>query len=157
MYQVEVKRYLIQQKFPTNQGWKVTVDLDAMELGKGDQHPKGKREIAEINQKWLEEQGITIAAHPKFGRVDIVAEHESYGTYIIEVEGDTRKQKEQALYSSLGQTILLMHESNDRFTYGLAVPDSSKWEFQLQKIPQHIRGILNLKLYLVSKDNVRLL
>jgi hypothetical protein len=106
MYQIEVKRYLVQQKFSPELGWKVNVDLDAMELGKGDQHPEGKREIAEIHHKWMTEQGIAVGAHPQFGRVDIVSEHKSQGIHIIEVEGDTSKQKEQVLYSSLGQTNL---------------------------------------------------
>jgi len=155
MYQIEVKRYLVQQIFSPNLGWKITVDLDAMELGKGGQHPEGKREVAEIHKRWMTEQGISIGAHPRFGRVDIVAEHKSQGIHIVEVEGDTSKQKEQALYSALGQAILLMHEPDGNFSYGLAVPDSPEWEFQMRKIPHYIRSILNLKLYLVSEDSVR--
>jgi len=155
MYQIQVKRCIVQQKFSPNLGWKVTVDIDAMELGKGDQHPEGKRENAENHHNWFLKQGITIGKHPQFGRADIVAEHELLGTYIIEAEGDTSKQKEQALYSALGQIILLMNEADRNLTYGLAVPESKQWEFQLRKIPHYIRDTLNIRLYLVSKNKVR--
>jgi hypothetical protein len=46
MYQIEVKRYLVEHHFHPKDGWSVTVDLDAMEMGKGGKHPQGKRELA---------------------------------------------------------------------------------------------------------------
>jgi hypothetical protein len=39
--------------------------------------------------------------------------------------------------------------------YGLAVPDSSEWRSQVNKIPDHVKKILNLTVYLVSDSGVR--
>jgi len=155
MYQIAVKRYLIEYQFPIRDGWQVTVDLDAMELGKGDQNPPGKRRIAEQHHQWLKEQGVMIGSHQKYGRADVVACKQGLGTYIIEVEGDSSKQREQAIYSALGQTIFLMNEIPDTVRYGLAVPDSPKWEAQLQKIPERVREVLGLELFLVAATGVR--
>lgn len=75
MYQIEVKRYLIEKRFPPGEGWTITVDVDAMEKGKGNQNPQKKRDIAMRQLEWMEKEGVTIAPHPVYGRVDIVAEH----------------------------------------------------------------------------------
>ena len=155
MYQIEVKRYLVQQLFNPKDGWNVTVDLDAMELGKGDQQSQGKRQIAEAHLQWFIDQGITIGKHSELGRADVVAEHGIKGRYVIEAEGDTSRQKEQALYSALGQTILLMRKGDSGLIYGLAVPDSDRWEYQLTKIPKYICDKLSLNLFLVSEKEVR--
>ena len=155
MYQIEVKRHLIEKKFPPHEGWKITTDIDAMEKGKGNQNPPEKREMAKRQIEWFENNGVNIASHPVYGRADIVAEHPTKGTFIIEVEGRTSRQKEQSLYSALGQTILLMHEKNHRLTFGIAVPDENEWINQIEKIPNRVCSLLNLKLYLVSKMGVR--
>jgi hypothetical protein len=42
MYQLEVKALLVEKMFPRADGWTVTVDVDAMERGGGDQ-PDDKR------------------------------------------------------------------------------------------------------------------
>ena len=76
-------------------------------------------------------------------------------TFLIEVEGDARRQTEQAMYSALGQTILMMKSVKANQTYGLAVPDAPNWESQLRKIPKDVCKFLNLKLYLVSATRVR--
>jgi len=47
MYQIEVKLNLIKKKFNPKDGWKVTVDIDSMEMGKGSQQKPEKKEIAE--------------------------------------------------------------------------------------------------------------
>ena len=47
MYQVEVKRCLIQLQFAPSDGWAVTVDLDPMERGKGKQNVDEKRAVAD--------------------------------------------------------------------------------------------------------------
>ncbi len=44
MYQVELKAALVEQQFSPSRGWSVTVDLDAMELAKGGQHPADKEQ-----------------------------------------------------------------------------------------------------------------
>ena len=44
MYQLEVKRYLIELMFNSSDGWKVSVDIDAMELAKGLQQKDGKKQ-----------------------------------------------------------------------------------------------------------------
>ncbi|CAB1065512.1 hypothetical protein D1BOALGB6SA_10309 [Olavius sp. associated proteobacterium Delta 1] len=155
MYQVEVKRYLIEHRFHPSDGWSVTVDLDAMEMGKGGQNPPEKREIALHHRNWMEEAGVTIGPHPEYGRVDIVAEHTEHGTFLIEAEGDTSKQKEQSMYSALGQSIIMMKNQYKGFTYGLAFPDDDTWIIQANKIPNHVCSLLNLRLYLVSQHRVK--
>ena len=155
MYQLEVKRWLVQHRFPPAEGWDVTVDIDAMERGIVGQHPEGKRNIAVRCEAWLRESGVRIVAHPLFGRADLVATREAEGTYIVEVEGESARQREQALYSALGQVVLSMRDPSPTFTYCLAVPDSAKWETQLRKVPETVRGLLRLKLWLVSPEGVR--
>ena len=155
MYQIEVKRWLIEYLLRARDGWVVTVDIDAMEKGKGGQHPPGKSEVADQQLKWMEEHGVTIGPHPVHGRTDVVAEHVLHGTNLIEVEGDTTKQKEQSIYSALGQVILMMGDQDNDITFGLAVPDDDSWESQLSKIPRRICELLNLKLWLVSEGGVR--
>jgi hypothetical protein len=44
----------------------------------------------------MEDNGITIGAHEKFGRTDVVATHPSHGTVLIECEADANRQREQA-------------------------------------------------------------
>jgi hypothetical protein len=79
---------------------------------------------------------VKIVAHHLYGRADLVAKKESLGTFVIEAEGESAKQKEQAMYSAFGQIVLSMHDPSSTITYGLAVPDTVKWETQLNKIPQ---------------------
>lgn len=86
MHQIEVKRHIIEMLFPTSDGWDVTVDLDAMEMGKGKQNSDVKREIAQTHRKWFENNGVHIGADERFGRADIVARHSEKGCFIIECE-----------------------------------------------------------------------
>jgi hypothetical protein len=149
-----VKRWLVAYSFPATEGWKVTVDIDSMERGVAGQHPPDKKTIADECEKWLRQQGVEIVAHPLYGRADLVATKEGC-TFVIEVEGDSSRQREQAMYSALGQIVLSMRNPSPQIIYGLAVPDSSQWETQLKKIPPHVREILKLNLFLVSKTGVR--
>jgi hypothetical protein len=155
MYQLEVKRWLVAYCFPIAEGWDVTVDIDSMERGEAGQHPPGKKLIARECETWLRDHGVKIVAHPLFGRADLVATKERLGTFVIEVEGDSSRQKEQAMYSALGQIVLPMADSSTTITYGLAVPDAVRWETQLNKIPHRVRDLLKLALFLVSKSGVR--
>ncbi|MFC2018731.1 hypothetical protein ACFLU4_02080 [Chloroflexota bacterium] len=157
MYQIQVKRALVDFLFPIREGWQVTVNLDGMELGKGNQNSEAKYEIADKCKKWFESEGIVLGPHPKYRFADIVASKGTSETHIIEVEGESSKQSEQALYSALGQIIIQMDQNIDILKYGLAVPDDPKWEKHLKKIPIYIRGRLDLQLYLVSETGVRLL
>lgn len=157
MFQIEVKRYLIQHCFNPADGWTVVVDIDAMEMGKGAQNSEEKRRIAAETLQWFEDHGIAVSPHPIYGRVDVFVEHDELGRYLIEAEGNTRKQKEQAMYSALGQAILLMSEQDGKGHYGIAVPDEPKWLAQVKKIPPHIRDSLRLDVYLVSPKGVRTL
>jgi hypothetical protein len=100
MYQMEVKRWLVFHRFPIEDGWKVTIDIDAMERGVKGQQPDGKKAIAGDCELWLRSKGVEIVGHPVFGRVDLVAHKEGLGTVLVEVEGDTSRQKEQAIYSA---------------------------------------------------------
>jgi hypothetical protein len=155
MYQIEVKRWLVTHHFPPTDGWTVTVDLDAMERARGGSHPNGKMAVAEQCELWLRNAGVTIGCHVRFGRADVVAEHPKRPMHIIEVEGDSSRQSEQALYSALGQAILNMADPPGQVRYGVAVPDTVAWERQLRKVPLHVREALNLDCLLVSESGVR--
>jgi hypothetical protein len=155
MYQLEVKRWLVAYRFPIAEGWEVTVDIDAMERGLAGQHPPEKKAVAQECESWLRLQGAKLVGHPLYGRADLVASKDGLGTFVVEAEGDSSRQKEQALYSALGQIVLSMGDSSPTISYGLAVPDSAQWEAQLRKIPQRVRDILKLELLLVSQHGVR--
>lgn len=129
------------------------VDIDAMERAKGGQHEPDKAKRSRAAEAALVEMGVTIGAHAEFGRVDVVAEHATKGSFIAEVEGTSSRQKEQALYSALGQLMLQMHGKGHRFV--LAVPDEASWENQMRKIPSHTRTTLVLSCVLVSEHGVR--
>lgn len=131
------------------------VDIDSMELCNGGNHPPGKRERAAVAEARLKGLGVVIGAHPEFGRADVVASHPSNGIVVVEVEGNSSKQREQAMYSALGQAVLMMRPNESQLSYGLAFPDEKEWERQLRKIPQHIAAQLRLRLYLVSDAGVR--
>ncbi len=77
-------------------------------------------------------------------------------TFVIEVEGDSSRQKEQAMYSALGQLILSMGSADENIKYLLAVPDSKEWERQLLKIPARVKLQLGLEALLVSERGIRL-
>lgn len=155
MHQIEVKKYLVEHRFHPKDGWQVYVDLDAMEMAKGGTHPQGKREAAQRCRLWMENVGVTIGPHPTSGRTDLVAKGTDGHLFLVEVEGDTSRQPEQAMYSALGQTILLIKQNTDSVTYGLAVPGDASWEYQLRKIPAIVLTALRVKLFLVSTSNVR--
>jgi len=153
MYQLEVKRWLVVYRFPPSEGWKVQVDVDAMERARGGEHKPDKIARARAAEDGLLALGAFIGAHPKYGRADIVAEHPKFGTYIVEVEGTSSRQKEQAVYSALGQLVLQMQGAKAHFL--LAVPDDMSWEKQLRKIPPHAKATLGLSCLLVSEGGVK--
>ena len=155
MYQLEVKRWLVFHKFAVADGWDVTIDIDSMERGEKGQHPPDKRQIAAECEVWLRTHGVRIVAHPLYGRADLVAAKEGVGTIVVEVEGDSSRQREQAMYSALGQVVLSMGDPSPEITYALAVPDSEPWERQLKKVPSRIKALLLLQLWLVSEAGVR--
>lgn len=153
MYQLEVKRWLVAHCYPKILGWQVYVDVDSMERANGGPRNPDKSARARVAELALIEAGARIGAHPRFGRVDIVAEHPTDGLVIAEVEGRSSKQKEQAVYSALGQLLLQMN--GHPATYVIATPDDPSWERQLRKIPSHVLGILDLRCVLVSEAGVR--
>lgn len=112
-----------------------------------------KRERATAAEAALLRLGANLGSHPQFGRADVVAEHPDRGMFVVEVEGRSSRQKEQALYSALGQLVLQMKGAKRHFV--LAVPDDSSWERQLQKVPVHARNVLGLSCVLVSEQGVR--
>ena len=155
MYQLEVKYNLIRHRFPPSEGWEVTVDIDAMERAKGPQHKADKKEKVTKAESSLIQLGAIIGSHKVHGRVDVSASHPSKGNCLIEVEGQSSKQKEQAMYSAIGQTILMMNRHSKKYTYAIAVPDTTEWERQILKIPERVKTLLSLKCFMVSQDGVR--
>jgi len=141
--------------FHPRDGWDVMVDIDAMERAKGNQQKQDKKKRVRIAEQAIVDAGVSIGAHPFYGRVDVVATHSEFGTYLIEAEGKSSKQKEQAVYSALGQMILMMGKSETNLTNAIAVPDQKDWEFQLKKIPNRIKNMLKMECLLVSKTGVR--
>ena len=154
MFQIEVKMNLIAHEFHPAEERQVHVDLDAMELPTGGTHPQDKHGIAERCRLWLEKADVVIGSHPIYGRTDVVAVRGA-STYLVEVEGDSSRQPEQALHSTLGQTILMMTHLTSSRVFALAVPHAPHWERQLRKVPATVCKALNLRLYLVSKDGTR--
>ncbi|WP_287605105.1 hypothetical protein [Thiothrix sp.] len=124
-----------------------------MERAKGGQHKPGKAERANVAESALLNMGVTIGAHPEFGRADIVAQHPRHGLFVVEVEGNSSRQKEQAMYSALGQLVLQMQGT--KYGFVLAVPDEPAWQKQLLKVPPHARAALGLSCVLVSDQGVR--
>lgn len=154
LYQLEVKLALVRLSFPPAGGWKVHVAVDPMELGKGPQHKPDKAERAAIALSGLRDLGAQIDPHPLFGPVDVVADHQEHGLRLIEVEGQSSRQQEQALYSALGQIVLSMKFEAKHVRFGLAVPSTPQWIRQARKIPTNITKLLTLDLYLVDGNSV---
>jgi hypothetical protein len=154
LYQLEVKLGLAKGAFPPASGWQLTMHIDPMERGMGGKHPPGKVKRVNAALRELRRLGVVIGAHKLFGLVDVVADHEKGGLRLIEVEGESGKQKEQALYSSLGQLLLSMKLWSDDVGYGIAVPDTREWVRQIRKIPTELTKRLHLWRYLVGLNSV---
>lgn len=154
LYQVEVKLHLIKCCFHPTQGWRVTTDVDAMEMGKGKLQSAEKIERAQRAVAELESLGVHVGIHNTWGRVDVVADHREHGVRLIEVEGKSRKQKEQAVYSALGQLALTMKAFGTSMRFGLAVPDTRAWRKQLAKIPKAYREAVRLDMYAVANGGL---
>jgi hypothetical protein len=56
---------------------------------------------------------------------------------------------------SLAESSLSMHDASPEIAYALAMPDGEKWAAQLRKVPDRIRKLLRLRLWLVSEAGVR--
>lgn len=156
MYQVEVKLALVWLCFHPASGWAATVSVDPMERAKGGKHhpDKAGRAAAAIAQ--LQKLGVVLGKHTLFGPVDVVADHVKLGTRLIEVEADSSKQREQAMYSAVGQLLLSMKLESASVWYGLAVPDAPEWIHQLRKIPPAVTRKLVLDLYAVGDNRVQM-
>ena len=153
LYQLEVKLGLARFPFQASAGWRLTMHVDPMERGVGRTQSRGKVRRANEAVRQLRRLGVTIGTHKVFGPVDVVAEHPHGGTRLIEVEGESGRQREQALYSSLGQLLLSMKIWSDDVVYGIAVPDTREWWRQLQKIPLELTKRLHLWRYSVGVDS----
>ena len=128
------------------------VDLDG--LGKGGNQPAEKQARAAACVTWFQEHGVKVMKDREFGRRDIVARHHQHGTVLVEAEGKSSRQPEQALYWALGQAVLQMVGTTD-LTFAIAAPDNEVWEKQLLKVPRTVRDLLKLRLYLASPKGVR--
>ncbi len=128
--------------------------IDPMEKGMGGKHSPGKVKRVNAALRELRKLGVVIGTHKQFGPVDVVADHEKGDIRLIEVEGESGRQREQALYSSLGQLLLSMKLWSDSMGYGIAVPDTREWVRQVQKIPTEVTKRLHLWRYLVGLNSV---
>src|SRR5712664_655216 len=153
LYQLEVKLGLARFAFPASTGWRVTMHIDPMEKGVGGGQARGKVKRANEALRQFRSLGVLIEAHNLYGPVDIVAEHEKGHMRLVEVEGESGRQREQALYSALGQLLISMKIWNDQVTYGIAVPDTGAWWRQLQKIPLELTNRLRLWRYSVGVNS----
>src|SRR2546426_11579114 len=124
--------------------------IDPMEKGVGGKHPPDKVKRVTAALRELRKLEVTIGTHKQFGRVDVVAEHEQGALRLIEVEGESERQREQALYSSLGQLLLSMKLWSDDVGYGIAVPNTREWVRQVRKIPTDLTKLLHLWRYAVG-------
>lgn len=131
--------------------------IDAMEMAKGGTHAPDKARRAKDALRGLHDLGVTIGTHKLFGPVDVVAEHEGGKVRLVEVEGESSRQRGQALYSCLGQLLLSMKLWGDGFAYGIAVPDSREWVRQLQKIPEEVTKQLRIYQYLIGPGRATIL
>ena len=154
IYQAEVKLWLVRSLFPPAAGWRVGVHLDPMELAKGGTHQPDKKERAAAAERELISLGVKLGVDEKYGRIDTVADHRQHGLHLIEVEGDSSRQQEQAIYSCLGQLLLTMRGWGGSLHYGIAVPNTNGWHMQLAKIPTAVRSRLSIDLYLVDHTHV---
>ena len=154
LYELEVKRYLVEYLFPPTEGWEVTIDVDPMEKDSGGQHSADKKERASRATDWLKEAGVRFGAHPDFGRADLVAAHPRKRTVVLEVKGEATIQKGTAVQQAFGQLAQRMRADRD-VRYGIAVPDARSWESQLRKFPPEVSDLLSVNLWLVDKTGVR--
>lgn len=153
--QAQVKYTLVSKCFNTDE-WKVIVDFDSQEAER-DKYIEMLKKF-KVTTRGGRKQKTYI--YRKLNRPDIYAE-DSNNVYIIEVEGGNPKQKETKIYSALGQTLFSMidHNEHDKNLYfGLAVPDDESWMKALKRIPKvNVRQRLNLYIFLVSEENVRMI
>lgn len=154
LYQLEVKYHLVRVMFNPAGGWRVTVHVDPMEEGKGPGQGAEKRRRTRTALKELRALGVGIGPHDLLGTVDIVAEHPTEGRWIVEVEGQSGRSKDQALYSAIGQLALAMNHFGPAIHYGLAVPSDRAWRKQLAKLPVEYRKRLGLTLFGVATIGV---
>src|SRR5204863_9115281 len=98
LYQLEVKLGLARFPFQASAGWRLTMHVDPMERGVGGRQPRGKAKRANAALRELRRLGVAIGTHQMFGPVDVVADHSSEPTHLVEVEGESVRKREQALY-----------------------------------------------------------
>ncbi len=127
--------------------------IDPMERAMGGKHSRGKTKRVNGALRELHKLGVVIGTHKQFGPVDVVAENDRGETRLVEVEGESGRQREQALYSSLGQLLLSMKLWGDGVAYGIAVPDTREWVRQVRKIPTELTKRLRLWRYFVMTPN----
>lgn len=155
MYQLEVKAALIAQKFRPGDGWSVTVDVDAMERAIGGTHPDDKLSRASAAYARLEALKVVLGTkHALYNRADIVAKHDLYGTFVVEVEGSSARQREQAMYAAIGQLLVAMRHDSTSVSYAIAVPEEPEWRRQIEKLPLQVLAKLKLRVFLVNAESV---
>lgn len=153
LYQLEVKVGLARFAFPRAEGWRVSIHVDPMEIGRGGRQTRGKVKRAKAAMRELEKLGVKLGIHKLYGAIDVVAEGDGGQTRFVEVEGESSRQREQALYSALGQLMLSMKLWSDDVSYGIAVPDTREWWNQLRKIPLQLTKRLKLWRYSVGVNS----
>src|SRR5207253_10206916 len=97
LYQLEIKLGLAKFAFPKTAGWTITMHVDPMEICRGGTHSRGKVGRTRTALKDLRALGVTVGTHKLSGRVDVVAEHRDGALRLVEVEGESATQREQAM------------------------------------------------------------
>jgi hypothetical protein len=154
MYQVEVKRTLVERLFPPSERWAVVVHLDPMELAQGGTHTPGKAEVAQRCLQWFSANHVSVEVDAEYGKADLVARHPDRGTFVIEVEAESRRIRTQAFYSALGQTLVRKYGEMPSAKYGIAVPASDEWKALLGRVPRRLFQDLEIEVFLVSSKDV---
>lgn len=151
MYQCEVKRALVEQRFPPQDGWRVTINFDVQEKGKGHAPDPAKQAAFAGVEACLKGLAVTMGGHPDYPKADFVAERDGE-RWVIEVEGHSKGQDGDKVYSALGQLLTRMRKDRPA-RYAIAVHEKLKGT--ALKVPPHVRKRLDLTLFVVSPTDLK--
>ena len=102
-------------------------------------------EVVDVFDAWLQEAGWTVRREVDF--VDLLAEHPDGRVLYVEAKGKTSSPglDVDTLY---GQLLRRMTPEQDRARYAVVVPKSLRTA--ATRVPEHVRALLRIDLYVVS-------